>query len=115
MSLAQLIAEDRRLVLLRLLSAAPEYTLNAFVLRPGLEALGHSLSADQLATELAWLAEQGLVELEAVANVTVARLTARGADVASGRAVSPGVKRPEPGVNDMMALGLNLIRGKMGG
>jgi hypothetical protein len=115
MNFVQLISEDRRLVILRLLSAAPEYTLNAFVLRPGLEALGHSLSADQLATELAWLAEQGLVELEAVVNVTVARLTARGADVASGRAVSPGVKRPEPGVNDMMALGLNLIRGKMGG
>lgn len=115
MNFAQLLAEDRRLVILRLLSAAPEYTLNAFVLRPGLEAVGHAMSTDQLATELAWLAEQGLLGLEAVADVTVARLTSRGADVAAGRAVTPGVKRPEPGVNDMMALGLNLIRGKMGG
>lgn len=114
MNFAQLLSEDRRLVILRLLSAAPEYTLNAFVLRPGLEAVGHSISADQLATELAWLAEQGLVELEAVVNVAVARLTSRGADVASGRVVTPGVKRPEPGVNDMMSLGLGLIRGKMG-
>jgi len=114
MNFAQLLAEDRRLVLLRLLSAAPQYALNAFVLRPGLEAVGHAVSADQLATELAWLAEQGLVELEAVVNVTVASLTARGADVAAGRVVTPGVKRPEPGVSDMMSLGLNLIRGKMG-
>lgn len=114
MNFAQLLSEDRRLVILRLLSAAPEYTLNAFVLRPGLEAVGHSISADQLATELAWLAEQGLVELEAVVNVAVARLTARGADVAAGRVVTPGVKRPEPGVSDMMSLGLGLIRGKMG-
>ncbi|PKN07506.1 MAG: hypothetical protein CVU73_12155 [Deltaproteobacteria bacterium HGW-Deltaproteobacteria-8] len=120
MSFAQLLSEDRRLVVLRLLSAAPEYTLNAFVLRHGLEAVGHAMSTDQLATELAWLAEQGLLDLSAVADVTVggiivARLTSRGADVAAGRVVTPGVKRPEPGVNDMMALGLNLIRGKMGG
>lgn len=114
MNFAQLLSEDRRLVILRLLSAAPEYTLNAFVLRPGLEAVGHGISADQLATELVWLAEQGLVELEAVVNVAVARLTSRGADVAAGRVVTPGVKRPEPGVSDMMSLGLGLIRGKMG-
>ncbi len=115
MNFPQLLSEDRRLVILRLLSAAPQYSLNAFVLRPGLEAVGHSVSADQLATELAWLAEQGLLGLSAVADVTVARLTPRGADVAAGRVVTPGVKRPEPGVNDMLALGLNLIRGKMGG
>lgn len=115
MSFAQLLSEDRRLVILRMLAAAPEYTLNAFVLRPGLEQLGHALSADQLATELAWLAEQALVNLGSVADVTVASLTPRGADVAAGRAAQPGVKRPEPGVNDMLALGLGLIRGKMGG
>jgi hypothetical protein len=115
MNFATLLSEDRRLVILRLLYAAPEYTLNAFVLRPSLEAVGHAMSVDQLATDLAWLSEQALVNLDAVADVTVAHLTPRGADVAAGRIVTPGVKRPEPGVNDMMALGLNLIRGKMGG
>lgn len=115
MHFAQLLSEDRRLVILRLLAAAPEYTLNAFVLARGLEQMGHAMSADQLATELAWLAEQGLAQLEGVADVAVARLTARGADVAAGRAVTPGVKRPEPGVGDMMSLGLGLIKGKMGG
>jgi len=114
MNFAKLLSEDRRLVILRLLACAPEYSLNAFVLRPGLEAVGHAMSADQLATELAWLSEQALVNLDAVADMTVAHLTPRGADVATGRAVTPGVKRPEPGVNDMMSLGLNLIRGKMG-
>lgn len=114
MNFATLLSEDRRLVILRLLAAAPEYTANAFVLRPGLEAVGHAVSADQLSTELAWLSEQALVNLDAVAGVTVAHLTPRGADVASGRAAQPGVKRPEPGAHDIMSLGLGLIRGKMG-
>jgi hypothetical protein len=115
MSFSALLTADRRLVILRLLACAPEYALNDFVLREGLASAGHAVSADQLATELAWLAEQGLATLGAVADMTVARLTGRGADVASGRAVTPGVKRPEPGVSDMISVGLGLIRGKMGG
>jgi len=115
MNFDKLLTEDRRLVILRLLSAAPGYAANAFVLREGLAASGHAVSADQLATELAWLAEQGLLSTAPVADMLVARLTPRGADVAAGLAVVPGVKRPEPGVGDMMSLGLNLIRGKMGG
>lgn len=88
--------QDRRLVLLRALEAAVQYRANAYLLRAFADSLGHVVSADKLDTDLAWLAEQGLVTLERQ-PVAVATLTARGLDVASGRASVPGVKRPLPG------------------
>jgi hypothetical protein len=91
-----LVQEDRRLVILRFLAEDPGYTLNTSVLQDGLCGVGHSVSRDEVATLAAWLAEQGLAEVEKVGPVTVVRLTARGADVAAGRALVPGVKRPMP-------------------
>jgi Fe2+ or Zn2+ uptake regulation protein len=94
---AELIAADMRLVILRCLNEDPGYDLNESMLQSMLEALGHNVSRDRVLTELAWLAEQGLVTLAWVMKVVVATLTARGADVATGRATVPGVKRPRPG------------------
>lgn len=88
---------DRRLVILKALEAAAQYKANAYLLRRYCDAVGHVVSADQLATDLAWLQEQGLVTARADRDVTVAELTARGLDVASGRANQPGVARPQPG------------------
>jgi Fe2+ or Zn2+ uptake regulation protein len=95
---ADLIASDIRLVILRCLNEDPGYDLNESMLQAMLEALGHNVSRDRVRTELAWLAEQGLVTVTVVMNVQVATLTQRGADVATGRATVPGVKRPRPGV-----------------
>lgn len=102
MSYAEHLAEDRRLVLLRLLEQIPGYTANASVLQSGIARIGHHVSRDQVRTDLAWLEEQGLVSLEHLAQlgtsgVTVATLSERGADAARGRAAVPGVKRPAPG------------------
>lgn len=91
---ADFLREDQRLVILRLLSEIPGYRSNSSVLVTGLETMGHTMSRDQVKTELSWLHEQGLVEAEDVASVVVAKLTERGADVASGRARAHGVKRP---------------------
>lgn len=91
-----LVEEDRRLVVLRFLAEDAGYTLNTSVLQDGLCRVGHCVSRDQVATLAAWLLDQGLVEVEAVGPVTVVRLTARGVDVATGRARVPGVKRPSP-------------------
>lgn len=93
------VAEDRRLGILRFLAEDADYSLNDSVLQTALDHIGHGVSRDVLRTDLAWLAEQGLVTVEAVmgGKVAVATLTARGADVAGGRAVVPGVKRPTPG------------------
>lgn len=94
MSFATFLTEDRRLVILRVLSDLPAYRTNSFLLHTLLSRFGHEPSADQIKGDLAWLQEQGLVTVEAVESVHIATLTTRGADVAAGRAVVPGVKRP---------------------
>jgi len=97
MSYARLLQEDRRLVLLRTLAEVPAYTANAYVLSQAAQASGHAVSLDTVKTELAWLAEQGLVQLVCEPPLVVATLLERGHDVSQGRAVVPGVKRPQPG------------------
>lgn len=89
--------EDRRLVILRALSAAAEYRANGFLLRTYCDTVGHTVSTDRLAADAAWLDEQGLVKSVTQANVMVVTLTERGLDVAQGRAKVPGVARPRPG------------------
>ena len=96
MSFKNLLTEDRRLVVLRFLTEDPGYRLNTSVLHSALDAYGHGVSRDQVETDAAWLEEQGLITLEVVGPVRVATLTTRGVDVAQGRTVVPGVKRPGP-------------------
>ena len=93
---AKLVTEDRRLVILRFLDETPSRELNTSVLQSALDAYGHAVSRDQVETDCAWLSEQGLVDVEPVGPVKVVSLTARGEDVAKGRVVQPGVKRPGP-------------------
>jgi hypothetical protein len=96
MNFAQAETEDRRLVILRGLHAAAHYSANAYLLRRFAESLGHTVSADRIEQDVAWLAEQGLVTRKAPEGVTVATLTQRGQDVADGSATVPGVARPRP-------------------
>lgn len=91
------VTADLRLTVLRLLAGAPGYELNGSILKIALDRYGHSIASDRLATELAWLQEQGLAELREFGGVNIAKLTARGLDVAEGRASVPGVARPSPG------------------
>jgi len=96
MSYTQIVAEDRRLVTLRLLEQSNGYSGNEYLLASALPGFGHQVSADQVRTDFAWLQEQGLIEVKNLGNVQVATLTQRGVDVACGRARQPGVKRPGP-------------------
>ncbi|MFJ4141432.1 ArsR family transcriptional regulator [Pseudomonas sp. NPDC089734] len=91
---AEFLREDVRLVLLRLLSEMVAYRANSSVLTMALDRYGHSLSRDQVKTELHWLAEQGALTVSDVGPVLVATLTERGQDIAVGRARAPGIKRP---------------------
>lgn len=92
---AERLREDRRLVVLRLLSEQLGYTANSSVLQAGLTHLGVASSRDDVLTDLHWLRDQGLLRVhEAVPGVEVAELTGRGQDVAAGRAMVPGVSRP---------------------
>jgi hypothetical protein len=97
MNFAEFQTADRRLVLLRALAAAAQYKANAFLLRSYAQSVGHTASADQIATDLAWLAEQQLIACERVSDVTIATINQRGLDVANGSAQVPGVARPQPG------------------
>jgi ribosomal protein L12E/L44/L45/RPP1/RPP2 len=91
-----LITEDRRLVILRALLEDAGYSHNESVLQSILAAFGHTVSRDQVRNLVSWLKEQELVHVEMVGDYMVAKLTGRGADVASGAATVPGVKRPAP-------------------
>jgi hypothetical protein len=92
------LAGHVRLAVLRVLEEAPGYQANSAILLSAIEMLGLRTTRDGLETELAWLAEQGLVALERLLaeRLTVATLTGRGLDVALGRALVPGVARPAP-------------------
>ncbi|EPB6570732.1 TPA: ArsR family transcriptional regulator [Pseudomonas aeruginosa] len=90
------LSQDRRLVILRILGEMPTYQANSSVLHTVLRQWGHDPSRDLVKSELRWLEEQQLVEIDEIAagTVLVAKLTERGADVAAGRARIDGVKRP---------------------
>lgn len=95
MSYQQLLTEDQRLVILRILSELPSYKANSSTIRNMLAVYGHDISRDKVKTELSWLSEQGLIKLtDLTEHVLVATLTTRGEDIATGRASIIGVNRP---------------------
>jgi len=92
----ELVAADRRLLILQALEQAPDYALRETVLMRLLEGERLAVGQDALRGELAWLADRGLVTVEYHDAVQAARITARGADVATGRSAVDGVERPRP-------------------
>ena len=97
MSYAQIVTEDIRRKVLELLEQDPDFAQNEGIIQRALALIGHDISSDSLRTNLSWLAEQGLLVIEDVSGVQVAKLTRRGEDVALNRIVSPGVARGRPG------------------
>jgi DNA-binding transcriptional ArsR family regulator len=93
----RLLAEDRRLTILRALAQDHDYSVNDFVLKRALESLGHGVSRDVLRGDLAWLRDQGLLRVRELDDgaIWVATATEDGVDVAGGRP-HPGVARPAP-------------------
>jgi len=94
MKYADFLREDMRLVILRVLANMPSYTANSSVLHGALGQVGHNPSRDQIKSEIRWLEEQGLLTVEPVFDLLVARITERGADVVAARTLVPGVKKP---------------------
>ncbi len=93
----QFQTEDRRLTLLLILSQSEGYRCNEFLLQTLLDQRGHMVSLDRLRADAGWLEEQGLVTGTEIAGTGIVELTARGFDVADGRAAVPGIKRRRPG------------------
>ena len=96
-SFRKFATEHLRLTVLQVLAEDKDYAHNELVLSSALEHVGHGVSSDQLRTELAWLSEQGLITLEGVSDLQVARLLRRGEDAARGVTRIPGVAKPRPG------------------
>lgn len=95
---AERLRQDRRLVMLRILSEQGAYMANSSVLHAGLHHLGVAASRDDVSTDLHWLHDQGLLAdlSQPVEGVFVAKLSSRGLDAANGHVQVPGVSRPTP-------------------
>ncbi|MGL5813490.1 MAG: VpaChn25_0724 family phage protein [Aeromonas sp.] len=96
MSFKEMITSDKRLVILRSLREMTGYKANDSILDSCLETFGHSVSRDEVRTHMRWLEEQGLITVEKVGETLVAKLTGRGGDVATGKSMVDGVKKPRP-------------------
>lgn len=96
-SFAERVRGERRLALLRLLASTPTHPAADTLLYRALPDVGLAGPLDVVRADLAWLEEQGLVEQDRTAGaVMLARITARGIDVAEGLSHVPGVARPQP-------------------
>ena len=99
MSLLEVLASDRRLVILQSLAAVEGWHLNELVLRQALAHVGHEASRDMVRGDIGFLRENGLVRCEEIENgagrLWLATLTDEGLRVVNGR-THPGVARPGP-------------------
>jgi hypothetical protein len=94
---AQIVTEDRRLVILRTLAESANYESNESMVAMCVREIGHGeASRDLIRTDFEWLREQGLLTVEELASVQIATLTQRGFETAKGIVTVPGVRRPSP-------------------
>ena len=84
------------MVILRFLADEPDYRMNTSLLQDALDSVAHRVSRDVVHADAAWLQDVGLVKNEQLGPVLIIELMPRGLDVASGRTLVPGVKRPMP-------------------
>jgi Fe2+ or Zn2+ uptake regulation protein len=92
-SFAEMINEDRRITMLRAIESA-DGALNEALLTKIVNDFGIRTSRDQIRTELNWLKEQGLIDIDDIADLYIAKLNHRGLDVAQGHVRVPGIARP---------------------
>ncbi len=101
MSLADELAADRRLVLLRAMAEVPGWSMNEMVAKTAVAHFGHRVGSDIVRADLQYLYDHGLVRIEKLqaerGELWLAELTGGGDDVAAGRRVVPGIRprRPE--------------------
>jgi hypothetical protein len=95
-TLAEKLAEDRRLVILRCLSEATGYQMNDQVLKKAVAFIGHQVGLDMIHADVIWLLDHLLVRVEKIAvtsgELWIVTLTTAGQEVAEGR-YHPGVAR----------------------
>ena len=93
----QIVAENRRLAILRFLSEEADFAINDSVMQEALKQIGHAVAREVVQADYAFLHDLGLINLEIVMDkIHVATLTGAGLDVANGVKTVPGVSRPRP-------------------
>lgn len=91
------MSEDRRLVLLRLLEAQDDFTLNDALLLHGLEQLGHGVSRQILQDDIVWLEAAVLVAVHRLSpQIMRVRLSEKGQEVCLGKRRIAGIRRLKP-------------------
>jgi len=98
-SFADRLREDRRLVMLRLLSEQRGYTLNSSNVHAGVDYLGIQCTRAEVLADLRFLGDNGLVTLEPLADIEglyKVTLTRAGREVAQGQQEVAGVSTPAP-------------------
>ena len=94
MDIADRVAADARLIILRELAAQTDGRLSDMALAPVLDAYGVRRSRDWLRTQLRRLEELGAVRIGEMAAVMVATLRQAGRYHVDRRGVIEGVSRP---------------------
>jgi len=97
MSCETTLEAHRRLAVLTHLSECLDYASNSEILLDVCNGPGITTSRGRMIGTLAWLREARLVAIDDHDGFLIVEASARGVDVASGRARDPGVRRPAPG------------------
>lgn len=97
MSLADAIAADARLRILKELKAQVDGRLSELLIRRVLDVYGIRRDRDWVATQLRKLEALGAIELSEAGDVLIARISPAGRDHVDERAVIEGVTRPADG------------------
>lgn len=93
MSYADTLRRARRRVILATLASADPPSSSEILLEPMLDVERVFSDRDQIRTEIAWLAAQGLVESEELGGIMFATLLAGGRAIANGKRVHPDIEK----------------------
>ena len=86
----QILREMTRFQILRMANKMPSRT-NSSILQSMLKQAGYTFTRDQVKSEIRWLEQQGLLEVEQVESVLVVGITERGEDVANDLSKVDGI------------------------
>ena len=98
----EMYTQLRRIAILRFLFVAPGKTVNSDILKIVLNERGITTSKDDLENDLCFLNAENCIEYKYFFeenNLRVITLTEKGEDVATGKTIIAGIRRPRKGDN----------------
>jgi len=98
MSMAAIIREEARLIMLRELAAQTNYSSNESLLQKTLETFGIFKPRDWVREEMRRMEDLGAVTITIAGSMMIATATVKGIDHVERRLAIEGIKRPSPQV-----------------